>query len=81
MGMFSNQKRKIIEFITSDVKNESESKEFAVLLRILTFILSLYYVLTSVFIASQGHYFLGLLLIFTIGFLAASFICTYENKT
>ena len=81
MGMFSNHKRKIIEFITSDVKNESESKEFAVLLRILTFILSLYYVLTSVFIASQGHYFLGLLLIFTIGFLAASFICTYENKT
>lgn len=74
-------RKNIIAFITSDVKNESETKELAVLVRILCSIFSVYYLLISILIASQGFYIYALILIFAIGLLIGAFICTYENKT
>lgn len=79
--MLSDWKHAVIHFITSDVKSESETKELAVLIRILCSIFGIYYLILSVIIASQSFYMLSLILIFAVGVLAGTFICTYENKT
>lgn len=68
-------------FLLTDVKDENETKELAVLIRICCCIFVLYYFITGITIAFAKHYYLGLSLIIAIGFLVGSFICTYEDKT
>lgn len=71
----------IKDFLLADVKDENETKEMAVLIRLTCFIFAIYYFIVGVTIAFIQHYFLGLGLIAAIGLLAAAFICTYENHT
>lgn len=71
----------VYSFIMQDVKNESESKNLAVLIRLLDICFALYFLYTSVFTAYLEHYNFSLVLIFSIGLLVGSFFCTYENKT
>lgn len=79
--MFSNFKRSFLKFLTQDVRSESETKELAILLRSLNIIFCLYFIIISFLVVFLEHYILSLLLVFIIGLLAGSFICTYENKT
>lgn len=68
-------------FIQADVKNDKETKEMAVLIRLTCIIFSIYYFITGITIAILQHYYLGLTLVTAIGFLIGCFILTYENKT
>ena len=71
----------VYQFLTQDVKSESETKELAVLIRYLDFIFGIYFIFVSTYVAFLGYYTFSLILIFAIGILTGSFICTYENKT
>lgn len=79
--MSKPRRNPILGFIMQDVKNESESKNLAVLIRLLDICFALYFLYISVFTAYLEHYNFSMVLIFTIGLLTGSFICTYENKT
>ncbi|MBQ8281376.1 MAG: GGDEF domain-containing protein [Lachnospiraceae bacterium] len=79
--MATKRQNGIIDFITQDVKNESETKELAVLIRCLALTLGIYYCFISVLIACLEFYYLSLILVFSIGMLTGAFIFTYENKT
>ena len=72
---------RFIAFIFQDVKNEKETKDLAVLIRVTGLILVLYYLFTSVCIAFQQHYVLSLFLVGAAGLTIGSFILTYENRT
>lgn len=79
--MFKKIKVSFMKFINADVKDESESKELAVLLRVLSLIFGLYYTVMSIIVAALGYYNLSFVLLFILGVSTAIFICTYENKT
>lgn len=79
--MIDNIRHSFLKFITQDVQDESETKELAVLLRLLNCLFALYFAVLSFIVAYFDHYTLSLVLIFGIGILAGSFICTYENRT
>ena len=72
---------RITGFILQDVKNEKETKDMAVLLRMSCMIFALYYLVTGTVIAFMQHYVLGLLTIGAILLLITAFICTYEDHT
>ena len=74
-------KDSLFSFIFSDVKNESETKELAVLDRITAIYFTIYFFILALMLTSENHYFLGLIIIFSIGSLFFAFICTYENRT
>lgn len=75
--LFSN----VYTFLNTDVKNEAETKELAVLIRILSLVFSLYYLTISLIVTTINAYFLSMLLVFGIGLLTGTFICTFENRT
>lgn len=79
--MFGGLKRSFLKFLTQDVKNEAETKELAILIRSLDVIFCTYFIIIAFIVAFLDYYILSLLLVFGIGLLAGSFICTYENKT
>ena len=70
-----------INFLQTDVKDENETKEMAVLLRIMCCIFIIYFFVIGITIASLKHYILGLLCVGAIGLLVGAFILTYENHT
>ncbi|MCR4649673.1 MAG: GGDEF domain-containing protein [Lachnospiraceae bacterium] len=72
---------KIKHFLTKDVKNESESKDLAVLLRLLCIVTSLYILFNSIYFAINASYFFAILSIPIICLYVGVFIETYENKT
>ena len=72
---------RFVAFLFQDVKNEKETKDMAVLIRMTCLVLVFYYIFTSVCIAFLQHYVLSLLLIGGMGFTIGSFILTYENRT
>ncbi len=72
---------KIKHFITKDVKNESESKDLAVLLRLLSIITSIYVLCNSIYFAINASYFFAIISIPIICIYVGVFIETYENKT
>lgn len=78
-GIGSNSK--VYTFLTQDVQNESESKELAVMIRLLDLVFALYFMFLSVTVAILEHYILSLVIVFSIGLLTGSFFCTYDNKT
>ncbi|MBR5420586.1 MAG: diguanylate cyclase [Lachnospiraceae bacterium] len=69
------------DFLLQDVQNEKETKDMAVLLRILSLIFSIYYLITGILTAFLQHYVLGLLLIGAIAMCIGCFILTYEDHT
>ena len=73
--------KSLLNFIFEDVKSKKESKDFAVLLRFMCLILSLYYLVTAISVAWNRHYYVGLILILAIAISFGSFMCTYENHT
>ena len=72
---------KFVRFLLQDVKNEKETKDMAVLIRILCCILSVYFLACGVTVAFLQHYILGLLLIGGIGLVTGCFVLTYEDHT
>ena len=72
---------KFIRFLLQDVKNEKETKDMAVLLRITCIIFAFYYLVTGITVAFMQQYTLGLMLIGAIGLVTGSFILTYEDRT
>lgn len=79
--MIQNAIDSITNFLLTDVKNKKETKETAVLIRIICCIFILYYFIIGVTLAFLQHYYISLMLIAAIGFLVGSFICTYEDHT
>lgn len=69
------------EFIYKDVRRKSETKDRAVLIRILDLVFILCYLVVGISISILQHYYLGLTMIAAVGILVASFICTYEDHT
>ncbi len=72
---------RFVAFLFQDVKNEKETKDMAVLIRMTCLVLVFYYLFTAVCIAFLQHYVLSLLLVGGMGFTIGSFILTYENRT
>ncbi len=71
----------IKRFITKDVQNESESKDLAVLLRLLSIMSAAYLIFSSLYLAHIGMYFLAVFSMIPIAFFIGCFIESYENKT
>lgn len=78
MNRFFN---KLKRFITKDVQNESESKDLAVLLRVLSVLSALYLLCSSIYLAHIEIYYLAVLTMIPIGIFLGAFIESYENKT
>ena len=72
---------KIRKFLFKDVRNESESKDLAVMLRILSISTGLYFILNSIYFAINASYFFAIISIPIICVYVGVFIETYENKT
>lgn len=72
---------KIRKFLTKDVKNESESKDLAVLLRILCILSAVYIFCNSIYFAINASYLFAILSIPIIALYCGAFIETYENQT
>ena len=47
---------RFIRFLLQDVKNEKETKDMAVLIRIICLILAIYYLITGITVAVLQHY-------------------------
>ncbi|MCR5120064.1 MAG: GGDEF domain-containing protein [Lachnospiraceae bacterium] len=73
--------RKITNFIEADVQDPGETKDLAVLLRVVTLFGIIYYFCHSVFFAYLGHFILAFISVGAIGLACAAFILTYENNT
>lgn len=72
---------KLKDFIMRDMEKEGESNDLSVLLRILSLIGVIHYLIMVFPVAFTGNIFMTLFLIFGIGILLGAFICTYENRT
>lgn len=72
---------RIKAFILKDVSNETETKELAVLLRLLCVFYVLFYVISSILIANLYLYTISVILLAFIVLLCYAFILTYDNKT
>lgn len=79
--MIQNLIDSFVSFIMTDVKNKKETKERAVLTRIICCIFMVYYLVVGITISFLQHYYLGLSLLAAIGLLVAAFMCTYEDHT
>lgn len=71
----------VYNFITMDVKSETEAKDFAVLLRSLTLLYALNYIFSSIYLGFMSYYGLSLICCLFLGLSIGAFICTYENRT
>ncbi len=73
--------KKITNFIEADVTDPGETKDLAVLLRVVTLFGIIYYFCHSIFLAYLGHFVLSFIGVGAIGLACAAFILTYENHT
>ncbi|MBO4310876.1 MAG: diguanylate cyclase [Lachnospiraceae bacterium] len=76
-----NMIMRIKKFLTRDVKNESESKDLAVLLRFMCILTSLYMLANAVYFSMNAFYLFAILTIPVICIYATAFVETYENHT
>lgn len=82
MGFNMNRLINIIRrFITRDVQNESESKDLAVLLRILSTLSAFFLLISSIYLAHINLYYLAVSTMIPIALYVGAFIESYENKT
>lgn len=72
---------KVRQFVMKDVSDERETKELAILLRILCILYFGYYLVSSVFLTAIAQYTLSVILLLFCALLGSSFIFTYDNKT
>ena len=79
--MFKNTFESISNFLRRDVQDKKETKEMAVLIRMICCIYIVYFLVMSIIVATEQHYFIALFQILAIGLLVGAFICTYENHT
>lgn len=79
--MLQNAFNNFLQFIYQDVRRKSETKDRAILIRILDIVFAFGYLVTGISVSFLQHYYLGLVIIAAIGMLVASFICTYEDHT
>lgn len=79
--MFKEYLRKIKSFLLKDVNDEQETKELAILLRILCILFVIYYFLSGIFLATVSHYSLSVISLFLIAFIFVAFVHTYTNNT
>lgn len=78
--MKSRQYRTIFNSIRTSYENGVSSLKSFFLLRCLSLIFSLYYALTSILLAYEGHYYLSIIVLFSITAMAGCFLATFENK-
>lgn len=71
----------VISFLFSDVRNEKETKDLAVLIRLNCLLFALYFFITGLTVAFMQHYTLGLSTAGAVGLCVGAFIFTYENRT
>lgn len=71
----------VYNFITMDVKSETEAKDFAILLRSLSLLYVLNYIFSAVYLGFMSYYGLSLVCVLFLGTSIGAFICTYENRT
>ncbi len=69
------------KFLFADVKNEKETKDLAILIRLNCIVFSLYFFFMGLLIAYMQHYTLGLAMAGAVGLTVGAFIFTYENRT
>lgn len=79
--MLKNWLSSFNSFIQTDVRDDKETKEMAVLIRITCIIFSIYFFIIGITISFLQHYFLGLVLVTAISLLIGAFVLTYENRT
>lgn len=72
---------RFIRFLFADVKNEKETKDLAVLIRINCILFSIYFFVTGIIMAYIHRYTLGLVMSIAVGLTVGAFIFTYENRT
>lgn len=68
-------------FLTKDVDNEQETKELALLIRLLCILYVLYFLIGSIFLTALSLYSLCAIMLLLTGILCAVFVLTYSNKT
>ncbi len=73
--------KRFTEFLYTDVKSKNETKDLAILIRLMCLIYAFYYLTTAVAVAFFQYYFTGLVVLIAVGLLVTAFICTYENRT
>lgn len=73
--------RKITNFIEADVQDPGETKDLAVLIRVVTLFGIIYYFCHAIFFAYLGHFVLSFISVGAIGLACSAFILTYENQT
>lgn len=64
-----------------DMEKEGQSNDLAILLRVLSIICILYFLLMIFALAYIGNVLMTVFLIFGIGIILGAFICTYESRT
>lgn len=72
---------KLRVLITKDVSNETETKELAVLLRVLSLVYIIYFLITAVALAALYYYTPAFLTLIAVGLMGGCFISTYDNRT
>ena len=73
--------KKITAFIEADVQDPGETKDLAVLIRVVTLFGIVYYFCHAIFLAYLGHFILSFILVAAIGLAVSAFILSYENMT
>lgn len=79
--MLKEYLRKLKSFLFKDVNDEQETKELAILLRILCILFILYYFTAGIFLAAISHYSLSVLTMLFIGLIFVAFVYTYTDIT
>lgn len=73
--------RKLRAFILKDVSNEKETRDLAVLLRVLSLLYILYYIYVAISMACLYYYPNAFIALVCVGLLGGCFISTYDNQT
>ncbi|MBE5886027.1 MAG: diguanylate cyclase [Lachnospiraceae bacterium] len=73
--------QKLRLLIVKDVSDEKETKDLAVLLRVLSLVYIAYYIFAAIFLALLFHYTHAFIALICAGLLSGCFISTYDNQT
>lgn len=73
--------KKFINFLFMDVKNEKETKDLAILIRLNCLVLAMYFFVIGITVAYQFRYGTGLSMAVAAGLTIGAFILTYEDLT
>lgn len=73
--------RKLYRIIVKDVSNETETKDLAVLLRVLSLVYIVYYLFVAISLTVLYHYSSAFVALIFAGLLGGCFISTYDNQT